>query len=452
MLVPVVRVVRCAPKSHPCPDCGRHGRRVRRLKRRLRSLAYRQRAYLDVHYAEYKAHCRCCKTFRSWPLDVPPKADYDGLVRDAVLDRLLEDGLNVERTRQAMRRDFWLEVSEGFVYDCLRWKVAQIDMPAHRRLVREKFSGTLCVDELHLGRFTLLLATDPLADLPVGFALVSRNDQVHMRRFLKNLRDGGLAPRVVVTDGSDLYPAVLAEVWPRARHQLCVFHVLQDINELIVAGVRRLADALARRGHAGRKRQRGRPRKARQAARARRGPTLKEKAGFIKKHRFLIVKGPDELDEEQWQTLVQMFDYLPELRTLRQFACEVRDLFEKEARVQTLWKRRAALLRQQAYRQVPELAKALGMLEAGKFRKMVAFARSAAGEKVRTNNHVERQNRRLRFWEKLRYKWRRRKSVVRFVLLALDRCWRQAASAEAQAEQAAGGQQGDQTSTFKAAG
>jgi hypothetical protein len=42
------------------------------------------------------------------------------------------------------------------------------------------------------------------------------------------------------------------------------------------------------------------------------------------------------------------------------------------------------------------------------------------------NNHVERLNRWLRFWEKLRYKWRRRKWVLRFVLLALDGCWREA--------------------------
>ena len=95
MLVPHVRVVRCAPRSHPCPHCGQPGRRKRPLHRRIRSLAYRQVAYLDVHYAEYQASCACCKFFRSWPLDVPAKADYDGLVRAAVLDRILEatDGL-----------------------------------------------------------------------------------------------------------------------------------------------------------------------------------------------------------------------------------------------------------------------------------------------------------------------------------------------------------------------
>src|SRR3954466_8479256 len=187
MLVPRVRVVRCAPKNHPRPNRRERGPRQRALCRRIRSLAYHQEAYLDVYYAEYKACCPCRKFFRSWPLDIPPKSDYDASVRQAVLDRVLEDGLNVERTLAAMERDFGLKLSQGFVYDCLRWQIARLDLAAHRRLVLEKFSGTLCVDELHLGRFTLLLATDPVADLPVAFALVGRNDSAHMRRFLKNL-------------------------------------------------------------------------------------------------------------------------------------------------------------------------------------------------------------------------------------------------------------------------
>jgi Transposase len=450
MLVPQIRVVRCAPRSHPCPRCGRLGQRKRPLHRRIRSLAYRQVAYLDVHYAEYRASCACCKFFRSWPLEVPAKADYDGLVRAAVLERILDDGLNIERTRAALKRDFFLNVSEGFVYDCLRWKVAQLDFAQHRQLVLRQFSGTLCVDELHLGRFTLLLATDPGADLPVAAALVRRNDAEHMRRFLRNLANGGLQPSVVVSDGSNLYPGVLAEVWPGARHQLCVFHVLKDLNDLILQGVRRLARALARRGNRGRKRRRGRH-KAGQAAGAA-GPTLKEKASFVLKHRFLIVKNTRDFDKDLWDSLVQMFVYLPELRTLWRFACAVRTLFEPAARVQTLWQRRAKLLRDEDYQRVPELLQALALLEPEKFRKMVAFTSSAAGSRTRTNNHVERTNRRLRFWEKVRYKWRRRKWVVRFVLLALDRWWQQAAQAEAETQENARTEQGSQSPPSRAAG
>ena len=152
----------------------------------------------------------------------------------------------------------------------------------------------------------------------------------------------------------------------------------------------------------------------------------KAKARFVLKHRFLIVKKSNELTEQQWDNLKQVFDYLPIMRTLWHFATEVRDLFDPQARVQTLWKRRAALLRDPRYQEVAELAEALELLEARKFQKMVAFSYSEAAMKVRTNNHVERANRRLRFAEKIRYKWRRRKWVVRYLVLALDRCWRQA--------------------------
>jgi len=50
----------------------------------------------------------------------------------------------------------------------------------------------------------LLLATDPIRDLPVAFALVGANGAVHMRRFLQNLKTWGLMPKTVITDGSNL--------------------------------------------------------------------------------------------------------------------------------------------------------------------------------------------------------------------------------------------------------
>src|SRR5262249_13600095 len=180
MLPDLITRIRQAPRRAPGPRCGRLGRRKRILHRRVRTLAYHRVAWLEVTYAEYRARCGCRKYFRIWPLDVPAKADYDATVRQAVLDRLLRDRLNVEQTRAAMQRDFLVTLSEGFVYDCLRWQLARLDLADHRQLVLQRFSGTLCVDELHLGRYTLLLATDPLADLPVGFALVGANDQDHL--------------------------------------------------------------------------------------------------------------------------------------------------------------------------------------------------------------------------------------------------------------------------------
>src|SRR3954451_7925434 len=275
---PIVIPVRCAPKKAPCPKCGKHGRRKRTKTRRVRTVAYKTIAYLEITYGEYSTRCDCSTTFSNSPDGVLPKARYDNRVRDLVLGRILQDGMNVERTLASLRREFLLELSSGFVYDVLRDHAGQLDMAEHRRKVLAHFSGTLCIDELHLGRFTLLLATDPLSDLPVAFALVDKDDQDHMRRFLQNLVTWGLNPKVVATDGSNLYPAVLAELWPDADHQLGVFHVIKDINKLVLDAVRRLRNAMKRRGQAGRKRKRGRQSQKAKAAARRRGPTLKEKA------------------------------------------------------------------------------------------------------------------------------------------------------------------------------
>src|SRR5262249_40301153 len=241
---------------------------------------------------------------------------------------LLRDRLNVEQTKAAMKRDFLMDLSDGFVYDCLRWHLAHLDLASHRRMVRERFSGTLCVDELHLGAYTLLLATDPLADLPVGFALVGANDQDHMRRFLQNLARWGLRPEVVVSDGSGLYPELLAEIWPQARHQLCVFHLLRDVLAKVLEAVRRLRRAQARRGRARRPRRRGRPCPRQQARRQRQGPTVQEKAAFVWRHRFLIVKRAAKLTKVEWDDLVKLFQYLPELRPLWYFSQDLYHLLD----------------------------------------------------------------------------------------------------------------------------
>jgi transposase-like protein len=419
----VVIPVHCAPKKPPCPKCGIRGRRKRTLTRTVRTVAYKAVAVLEVTYGEYAARCDCCTTFRNRPEGVPPKAKYDDRVRELVLDRLLRDGMSIERALASLRREFLLDLSTGFVYDVLRDRAAELDLAAHRRTVLGRFSGTLCVDELHLGRFTLLLATDPLADLPVAFALVDRNDHDHMRRFLKNLKTWGLMPRVVVTDGSNLYPEVLAELWPDADHQLCVFHVLKAINGLILDAVRRLRTAMTRRGQAGRKKKRGRKSRTAKARAARRGPSVKEKAHFVFKRRYLIVKRRENLTEAERGALVQMLGYLPELTTLRRFADRVYWLFDTAKDFHQAGCRRAAIVRDPAFRAVPELVKAMEQLDEERFPKLMAYLNNPVSRRVRTNNHVERTNRLFRFLEKVRYKWRRRRTLVRFVVLKLDAVW-----------------------------
>lgn len=413
--------VSCCPQYWPCPDCGKLGRRKQHLHRQVRSIAYGKILYLDVTYAEYRATCDCCKTFRSSPPGVEIGCQYDNRVRQAVLDRLIEDGMSVQKLLSALKRDFQLDLSEGFAYDCLHRETARLAMDEYRRWALEQFSGTLCVDELHLGRYTLLFATDPLGDFPVAFALVDANDQDHMRRFLNNLKTWGFSPEVVITDGANLYPAVLAELWPDARHQLCIFHVMQDVSRHVLDALTRMRREMARRGNRGRKRRRGRPKKGRNK---KQGLTLKEKSHFIFKHRYLIVTRRENLSEADEKTLAKMFEYLPGLRKLRTLMDKVFNLFSADQTRQQAGCRRHALINTESFQAIPEFGKVIKMLSPEKFEKMMAFLHSPVGKQVRTNNHVERANRKLRYFEKVRYKWRRRRSIIRFLLLSLTR-WRQ---------------------------
>src|SRR5262245_959643 len=139
---PVVLPIHCAPSKAPCPKCGRYGQRTRKLPpRRVRTVMYKTVAYLEITCGEYRARCACCTTFRNSPEQVPPRALYDNKVRDLVLGRLLDDGMNVEQTLESLRREFLLELSPGFVYDVLRDHARQLDMSVHRRKVLELFSG-----------------------------------------------------------------------------------------------------------------------------------------------------------------------------------------------------------------------------------------------------------------------------------------------------------------------
>src|SRR3954464_2702840 len=135
----VVIPVDCAPKKAPCPTCGKPGRRKRTVTRRVRTLAYKAVAFLEITCGEYAARCSCCTTFRNSPEGVLPRALDDNKVRELVRDRILKDGMSVERTLESLGREFLLDLSTGFVDDVLRDQAEQLDLAEHRRMVLGQF-------------------------------------------------------------------------------------------------------------------------------------------------------------------------------------------------------------------------------------------------------------------------------------------------------------------------
>jgi transposase-like protein len=420
-----VRVLKCAPKRFPCPHCGRLGRRKGYLSPRyvIDIEPGGGVCTVELRMGEYRVRCGCCKTFRSSPalnvIDIEPWACYTNRVRDLVVSRLIEDNLSVEVLLRSLVRDFGLKVSEGYVYQCLEWKVSQVNMAEYREWTKQRFSGSLCIDELHLGHRTLLMATDPVADLVVAFALVSRNDHEHMRAFLRNLKNHGFQPKIVITDGSPLYPAVLRELWPKAEHQLCVFHLLKEINQDILDAFRRLRKQAFPKPKS-KKGKRGRPPKARAKASAR-AQQQQEQSSFVWEHRYLVVTAPENMEKKDWDDWETMVRYVPGLRELRGFALEVRALLDANISSRQAWSRFRKLQGNPKYQDDADLRRALKKLRREKFGKVIRYLNWSHKTKIRTNNHVERMNRMIRLKEKVRYGWRKRRSIVRFIVLSLDR-------------------------------
>jgi hypothetical protein len=381
----------------------------------VRSLAFQQELWREVHYGEYVAKCNCCKSFRTHPEDVESKAKYDNQVRQAVLDRILVDKLNATTVQQSMKRDFLLELSTGFIYDCLEYAIRKFDGAEFRAKVLSEFSGTLCVDEIHLGHRVVLLASDPIADNPIACALVSSNDGAHMRRFLQNLKNHGFSPKTVVTDRSSLYPKTIAEFWSEAKHQLCVFHVISEVNDRVLNAVREVRRAIKpKRIQKGR----GRPSK-RHRARTKKLKMQRDQADRLFRRRHLIVTKRSNIKSEDLSTLEELLSLSPTLKTLRAFVDDLHELFalrRSKTQAWRIWKR---IRRNRTYLSNEHLRKTLDVLDKDNMTKLLTYLDSAPStrSKVRTNNHVERCNRVIRYLEKVRYKWRRRRTIVRHILL-----------------------------------
>lgn len=193
-------------------------------------------------------HCRACHHyFRVQPPFLRPDAIYTNRVVRTAVQSVYQDGMAVRRVGQRLGRDFWVQPSESMIRQWCRAYQATFDFETdYQAWVVSEFSGILCVDEVYQDKLALLVAVDPAApegDRLVGYQLVTGSVNAdEVAAFLTRLKEAGLTPAEVITDGSSLYPAVLRQVWPQAAHQLCLFHETRRVT----GGVMKLINAVRR--------------------------------------------------------------------------------------------------------------------------------------------------------------------------------------------------------------
>jgi hypothetical protein len=349
---------------------------------------------------------------------VPSRGRYSLEVRNTVANALIRDRLPYLAVIRRMQEDYLLTLSLGSIHACFLWAHEQSNMETHWDFVRTNFSGVLCRDEVHDSGRTMLFATDPLGDFTVSFNVVDKNDQAHMDRFLQALKDRGLHVEVVSTEGSPLYKDSLQSYWADVEHQLCIFHVIKEVNKLILDGVRAITNRLKRQGNKGRKKRRGRPSKKAQQQRQRStGMSKKEQAAFVWAHQYLIVRKPADLSEQDKQDLALMLTIAPDLKLFRQCNQPFYRLLESDISKAYAHSRRMRLVNHAPYQANAFLAKALKKLSKDQFNHMIVFLGWEDGE--RTNNHGERNNRSFRMMQKTRYKRRKTHTIEKALELEL---------------------------------
>ena len=189
---------------------------------------------VSIHY------CPACQHyFRVQPPFLRPDALYTNRVVDKAVQSVYRDGMALRRVSQRLATDFWVQPSEGMIrHWCMMYGKTFDFAQDYQPWVTREFSGILCVDEVYQGDLALLLAVDPAApdgDRLIGYQLVHGNVSAStVESFLARLKVAGIAPDEVITDGSALYPAVLAKVWPVAAHQLCLFHETRRVTAAVL--------------------------------------------------------------------------------------------------------------------------------------------------------------------------------------------------------------------------
>jgi hypothetical protein len=231
------RHVRWSFAHLPCPHCAQPAPRTDDIGRVAIDLDLDRPVLLQVTVSRH--HCAPCRRyFRAQPPFLRPDATYTIRVVGKAVEAVYQDGLAMRRVAARLARDFWVRPSEGSIrHWCRAARTVERFVQDYQPWVIAEFSGILCIDEVYQGQLALLLAVDPAAptgDRVVGYQLVTGTvTQAEVRVFLRHLASLGIAPAEVVTDGSALYPKLLAEIWPTAAHQLCLFHETRRVTAAV---------------------------------------------------------------------------------------------------------------------------------------------------------------------------------------------------------------------------
>jgi len=361
--------------------------------------------------------CPVCPPGERWFTILPDEYNtprqYSVSAQNIVVDMVRCFKMSVEAAAQFGREVLHLiRLNATTVLDWLRTAGKDVDLKTREKATVKAFSGQMAIDEVYDGGYYQLKATDPLNDLELAYSVGEGSPtKEDIREFLKKLKAAGFCPLLVVTDGSDLYPDVITNVWPEAGHQRCVFHFIQQVNRDLGKAFWEIYATMPKppKRKRGRPKKRGRPRKDKQKRENRRKVRLVH---------FLLLKReshPEEtksrFSDKERATLDEAIALCPPLGVLRRFVVQLHELFSPTTDTHELaQQRRQAILSDPEFNGLSALAKPLQRLaDDDLFERLTRYLDFDFADK--TSNHVERENREYRKRQKGHYRLRSLASI-----------------------------------------
>jgi len=397
-----------APDVQQCPRCGTCSPRSEIRSRFFWAPSLERSTIVEVRFGCYI--CPSCPKGQRWHTALPPDyrtiRQYTVSAFEWVVQLVGRYKMTIDGAAAVAREILNLPVLNATtVLDWLRDAGDGVDIAARREAMVKAFSGQMTVDEVYDGDWYQLKATDPLNDLELAWHLDDGEPtEADVREFFEGLKAMGFYPKLVTTDGSPLYPKVIKEVWPDAKHQRCVFHFVKQANDDLGGAFRAAYDTMPKPP----KRKRGRPKKR---GRPRKDGEKRANRRKVRAARYLFLKRDSRLTDEERAALDGAIALCPTVGVLRRFVVGLHELFGPTTDTQKLAEeRRQALLANEEFAGVDGIETVLQRLrDDDLFARLTRYLAFENAEK--TSNHVERENREFRKRQKTHYRLRSRESV-----------------------------------------
>jgi len=405
--VPIKRVDTKPPRVARCPRCGACASR-----KEIRSRFYWEPHLWRPSVVQLSGGCYLCPScprgaqwFMLLPEDYQTEGQYSLLARALLVDLVRVYKMSVEAAACLGREKLNLpKLDATTVLGWLRERGAEVDRQSRLKQAREVFSGQMSLDEVYDGDWYQLKATDPLNGIELSWKLArGKPSKEDVRQLLEELKEIGFQPVLISTDGLELYPEVIAEVWPNAKQQRCVFHFIRQMNVELGEAFRVLYRRVPKPSKPGRGRRR--PKEKWKDDRRRNNRRKVHEA------RWVLLKRQDKLSDKERLALDEAMTQCPPLRALRRFVLQLHELFGPTTDSQELAaRRRSAIVEDAEFVKVASLARALRWLRDDElFSRLTRYLDFENADK--TSNHVERENREFRKRQKGHYRMRSEQSL-----------------------------------------